>query len=482
MKNKYNINSQKVNIYTLFKNIPSFIYLLPVPIIQNIFYQPRGILEHITSYAFSIFIFLLFGGLSFANYLQQKYRPLDNSTYIEKGFPIHAQFKIPYNRLQSVIIQSSPITKLFSAVRIQLNTPATKAKKGDAVFYLSKHHAKQLLSEIYEDIGYISRFYKAHNWRIFFMSAIWSNPVSGILIIAPFIRNVGKVAGDNLRDELIESFDFSAYLIYIGLPPTTAIIAYFMLFFYVVNVFTNFIRNANFTCTSYQKGIMIKRGCIQRTHFLTNESKLNSITISQSLIMLPSKLFSVYIHTAGSGKTKGDKSLLIAAENRDNIKHLLSQFFANLNLHFDYLIKPSHKALKSYLRLPFIFLLVDSLFSIIIQSFNLYNDISFTFSVFSIPWLLFWCVFRIIAFHKSAVSFNGQYVFVRSYRKLTFNATLIPINKVQLCVMSTNIFQKIAKTCNIRIYIFGEKRTYVEIKHIEKGQAVLLLNQINKTI
>ncbi len=481
-KHKNRDNSQKVNIYTLFANIPIYIYLLPVPILQNLLFRPQGIWEHITSYSLSILLFALVGGLSAADYLTKKYCPFADCTYIQKGFPIRSRFCIPYNRLQSVIIQTSPLTRLFSAVKIQLNTPATKAKKGDAVFYLSREHAQKLISEIYDDIGYIARYYKAHNSRIFFMSAIWSNPVSGLLIIAPFIRNVGKIAGENLRDELIESFDLSAYLIYIGLPPTTAIIAYFLLFFYIVSVFSNFIRNSNFTCTSYQNGIVIKRGAIKRTLFLTNQSKLNSITISQSLIMLPSRLYSAYIHTVGSGKTKGDKSLLIAAEKKESVKHLLTQLFTNLDLHFNYMIRPVRRAVKSYLRLPFILLVCDIFISILIQSLNFYNGITFTFMIFSIPWLSVWCVFRIIAFYKTAVSFNGKYVYVRSYRKLTFTATIIPIKKVQLCVIRRNIFQKIAKTCNIRIYIYGEKRTYVEVKHIGNENVEKLLADINQAL
>lgn len=474
--------SAHVNIYTLFANIPIYIYLLPIPILQNILFRPQSLWEHITSYSLSLLVIAAALSFAVADYMTKRYNPTLNHTYIQKGFPVRARFLIPHQKLQSVILQKGPLTALFSAVRIQLNTPATRAKKGDAVFYLSKEKAEALIGEIYTDIGYITRLYKAHNTKIFFMSAIWSNPVSGLLIIAPFIRNLGKITGENLSTELFESFDFSAYLIYIGIPPTTAIITYFLLICYVVSVFADFIRHANFTCTSYQNGILIKRGVIKRTFFLTNCKKLNAVSISQSFAMLPLKLYSAYIHTVGSGKTKGDKSLIIAAEKKDNVKQLLCKLLDGLDLNFHDIIRPSKRALKSYLLLPFSLLTGDIVLSMIIQKINFLGGLTFTFMIFTIPILLTWCIFRVIAFNKTSLSFNGKFIYVRSYRRLTFTATLIPINKVQLCVERTTVFERISKTCNIRIYIFGEKRTYVEVKHLKANSVKDFMDRVTTAL
>lgn len=481
-KKQNELKSKKSNLYALFANIPIYIYLLPLPIAQNLLFRPHGFWEHITSYSLSLLLFVLAGGLSAASYLTKRYSPLSDYAYIQRGFPIRTRFFIPYNRLQSVIIQTSPLMNMFSAVKIQLNTPATKAKKGDAVFYLSKENAQQFVSEIYDDIGYISRHYKARNSKIFFMSAIWSNPVSGLLLISPFIRNAGKVVGDKLREELIQSFDLSAYLVYIGLPPTTAIIAYFLLFCYMVSVITDFVRNANFSCTSYQNGLLIKRGTVKKTLFMTNQGKLNSINVSQSLVMLPARLYSVYIHTVGAGKAKGDKSLLIAAEKKETVKHLIVNFFKGLDLSFPYTVRPVHRALKSYVRLPFLLLICDTALAIILQRLNLFGSLSFTFMLFSIPCLLVWSIFRIIAFYKTGISFNGKYVYVRSYRKLTFRATIIPVSKVQLCIVRRNPFQMFKHTCSVRVYIYGEKKRFVEVKHLNDADGEKLVNEINRII
>ncbi len=479
MKNKKLRHTHRTNILTFFARIPAFIYLLPIPILQNILFNPSGFWEHITSYVLSIIMFFAVGGAAAADYRTKRYRIFPERTYIRKGIFFRSRFNIPYDRLQSVIIQSSPFTALFSAVKVQLNTPATKAKKGDADFYLSKTNAKQLIGEIYDDIGFIRRHYRAGNAKIFFMAAIWSNPVSGLLIISPFINNTGKVVGEELQNQLIESFDLSKYLVYIGVPPTAAFIAYILIFCYAVSVCADFVRNANFTCTSYQNGLVIKRGIIKHTLFFTNRTKLNAITLNQSIFMMPFRLHSAYIYTVGSGKAKGDRSLLIAAEKKNSVKHLLSLLFEDLDLNFPFTIKPVRKALGAYLRLPVFLLTVEMALCLSLLKLNIFRSITAAFMFFSVPTLIVWCFFRANAFSKSALSLNDRYVYLRSYRRITLKSTIIPIGKIQLCVKRVNFFQSRTKTCNIKIYIYGEKRTFVEIKHLSESDADKFINCIN---
>ncbi len=474
--------SSRVNIYTLFAAIPTFIYLIPLTFIQNILFKPNSIWEQIASYSLNLLFITFVGGFSVCGYLTKRYTGGLDYTYIQKGFPIRSRFDIPHSRLQSVIMQKGPLSALFNAVKIQLNTPATKAKKGDAMFYLSSQKANRLIREIYDDIGQMLFYYKAQNIRIFFMAAIWSNPISGILLIAPFINNLGKISGEQLGTQLLESFDLSVYLMYIGLPPTTALITYFLLVCYAISVVADFIRNASYNCTSYQNGLLIRRGILKRTFFFTNCRKLNAISINQSLIMLPTKLYSAYIHTVGAGKTKGDKSLLIAAEKKDNVKQLLKGLLCNPDLNFTFMIHPVKKSLKSYLFVPFILLCSDIALSLYLQYENIIPNLTFNITVFTVPWILSWCVFRVIAHKKSAVSYNNSFIYIRGYKRLTFTSTLIPLNKAQLCLLRVNLFQKLGGTCNIRVYIFGEKRTYVEIKHISIKDGIKITNEINNKV
>lgn len=478
MKTKYYNNTLRVNICTLFANIPIYIYLIPVPILQNILFSPQKTAEYITSYILSLLIFVIVGGYAAANYLVKRYSLRQDGTYICTGFPFNIKTLIPYEKLHSVTIQSSPLTEIFSAVKIQLNTPAVRVKKSDVIFYLSKNKAQTLVSEIYSDIGAVVKQYRAKNLKIFFMASVWSNPVSGILIIAPFIRNFGKVMGEQLQIQFFESFDFSAYLMYIGLPPVTAFAAYFLLLCYFVSVAADFIRHSGFTCTSYKNGILIQRGIIKRTLFLTNKTKINSLTISQSLVMLPVHLYSAYIYTIGSGKAKGDKSLLVAAERKSVIKELLPYFLSDGDKDFSLTAKPVKKALKSYVMLPFVLLFLDAGLLIALQYIEFPTDLILTLMIFTVPFLAIWCVFRFIAFGKSSVSCNSEVLLVRSYLRWTFNSTIIPKNKIQLCVMHQNLFQRRLDTCNLRIYIYGESRSFVQVKHLSRVQAERVISEI----
>ncbi len=476
---KNNNNKDKINIYTIFANIPVFVYLLPFPILQNYFFDPQSFFEHIASSLLSLVVFITASILSAADYRTKRYSVHPEYTHINEGIFFQSKFCIPYSRLQSVIMRSSPLPMMFNAVKVQLNTAATKAKKGDAVLYLSRKNAKRLISEIYDDLGCMSAHYRASNIKIFFMAAIWSNPVSGFLILSPLVNNTGKIIGEQLRDDLIANFDFSRYFIYPGINPTAAFAAYFLLVCYSVSVITDFFRTANFTCTAYQNGIVIKRGVIKKTFFFTHPGKLNAVNLSQSIFMIPFSLFSAYIYTTGSGKAKGDRSLLIAARRKNNLKLLLKKILPDLDFNFYLTIKPIYRAFKTYLIFPSLLLILD------ISSYFLLLNMRFSihliqyYLIITIPIIFIIFVFRIKAFDNTAISINDKFVYVSTFRRVTLKSTLIPINKIQLCVKRRSFFQRCSNACNIRIYIYGEKRTFVEIKHLANHEAAMLIEKLN---
>ena len=477
-----NKSKDKINIYTLFANIPVFIYLLPFPILQNFLFNPRSFFEHITSSILSAIVFAAAIIISAADYRTKRYSVHPEYARIKEGIFFRSKFCIPYRRLQSVIIRHSPIPTLFNAVKVQLNTAATKAKKGDAVLYLSRKNAKRLINEIYDDAGYILKHYRAKNIKIFFMAAIWSNPVSGFLILSPLVSNTGKIIGEQLRDELINNFNLSRYLVYIGINPTAAFVTYVLLVCYSVSVLTDFIRTANFTCTAYQNGIVIKRGIIKNTFLFTHPTKINAVTLSQSIFMIPLSLYSAYIHTTGSGKAKGDRSLLLAAQRKNTLKNLLKDLLPNLNFDFHLTLKPVRRSFKTYIIFPLILLTADiSLYFALRETYLSKQTLQY-YLIFSIPIIAVLFLFRLKAFENSSISLNKQFLYVNFFRRVTLKSTLIPMSKIQLCVKRTSLFQRYSGTCNVRIYIYGEKRTFVEIKYLDSLETDKFIEQLNHSL
>ncbi len=474
--------THRVHIYTLLSSIPLYTYVLLITLLQNALFSPESLWEHITSYALSISLIGAAAAYSVMNYISQRYNSFNDCTFIQKGFPIKKRILIPYEKMQSVIMQRGPVSSLFSSVKVQLNTPATAAKKGDASFYLSKERARKLLEEIYSDIGSLVYSYKARNLKIFFMAAVWSNPVSGLLIVMPFINNIGKLLGEGLSDALMESFDLSAYLMYVGLPPVTAAVVYALAMCYGVSVAADFTRNASFSCCAYQNGIVIERGFAQKTFFLTNSKKLNAVTVSQSVLMAPFGLYSAYIHTSGAGKTKGDKSLLVAAERKDGLLAAMRGLLSGFRADCSYSVRPRSSALKSYLSVPFMLLTADIIVSGYLEYIGMPTEILFTAMLLGIPWTVLWCVFRMWAFYRTRVSFDGRYVLISGCKRFKLTQTVVPVGRVQLCVIRRNAFQKLRGTCTVRVYIYGEKRTYAQIKHIPAADARNITDNIYRAM
>ena len=191
--------------------------------------------------------------------------------------------------------------------------------------------------------------------------------------------------------------------------------------------------------------------------------------------MIPFGRYSAYIHTTGAGSTKSERSLLIAAEKKESVKSILLSLFPDMDLNFEFTVRPIGRAVWSYIMLPVVLIICDIVMIVVsIKSGLLFEKVLYLqLTLFPILTILLW--FDNKAFKTSSVSVNNRYVYVRSYKRVTLNSTLIPLNKIQLCVKRVNLFQKISHTCNLRIYIYGEKQTFVEIKQLNNEAANSLI-------
>lgn len=57
------------------------------------------------------------------------------------------------------------------------------------------------------------------------MSALWSNPMTGLLLLAPLIEKTGNILGKEFNSIVIKSVDFRTNLVSVGITPAAATIA-----------------------------------------------------------------------------------------------------------------------------------------------------------------------------------------------------------------------------------------------------------------
>lgn len=250
--------TNRVSVYTVFANIPTYIYTAAIPILQNYLFDPKGAMQIIISNALNIVLMAAALTLSAADYSRKKLRFTDDCISVSQGTLVRSFFKLPYDKIRSLTFTSSPMMKLFSAVKL------TAGPGRAGAFYISEDAAKSLAEEFSIGFGGICCREKVSNRKILRMSALSANPLAGLTVAVPLFGIIGRAFGSGARKELLHRLDFSRYFLYLGLSKGAAVIAWVMAVLYVIGAVTVFLKNACLEYEICEKGTIVRSGILIR--------------------------------------------------------------------------------------------------------------------------------------------------------------------------------------------------------------------------
>lgn len=466
--------------YTVLTYLSRFTYLLIIPLLQHLLFQPQNLAETIATAGVNILFVLLILFTAVGEYQGIVYRYNVKGIYLRRGWFIKRTSTVPAACIQSVSIQKNIFPALFGAVRVHIDTPGAIRNKSDISLVLSRRKTRHVIDRIFEEDD-VSILYKSSFLRILVMAATWSNSITGLLIFAPFINRVGTVLGEEFSAKLYEGINLGVYLAAIGLPPVAAYIAGILVFGYIVAYLVQVFRYGRFSVSRTGSRVIINRGLISRNTFITETEHINAVSARQSILMLLFRLKSVYIHTIGSGKAKGDKSLLIAAQSSKTIDRVLMTL-SGRTLNFQQgITPPKHKA-KSFLYLPAACILCVIPAAVLLSALGLYGEILILMLLFGVPVLFLWLGFRFLAYKKTALAYNGKAVMACGFKRMNLTQNAVPYEKVQYLVIKQSLFQKFSHSCHVTVYIYSDHRQGFTVKNLDYKEACDTVEEIEAYI
>ena len=458
-RGKKHYKHNHVHIYTFFKYISRFMFLLIIPLIQHILLQPQSLIGFIGTMGFNALCVILLVSITFA-LINRSTKILhyssDDEFSIRKGFIINRRAKIPYSAIDTVTIQRNFLPMLTGARILHMDTPATGTIKADVNLYLTNKKIKAILSKIYNSEA-ATTVYKSNNLRILLMAATWSNSFAGYLIFVPFINQVGDILGREFSEMLYSTMDVSIYFAAIGIPPAAATIASIALIGWAVSFTFQFFGHFSFKTWISDNYIQISRGFINKTIHITSKDRINVLQLRQNLLMIPLKLYGVFVYTISSGKTKGDKSMVAPAQQYNSAKATVKEILG-INTSEDNLVRPGRAELASYLLIPFFVMLGMIAAQVGLYLLNVQSEILHLLMVLTAIITVIWAVFMMIAHKRSFIASNDDCLIVGSYSGFTITKSYIPYEKIQTVVVRRSIFQRMSKDCTVKVYAYGERR------------------------
>lgn len=480
MKQKKLKNLRKQHPFAMLSKLTASALLLFVPVLQQILYRPQSVFEAIGSMGISALyaIAVISGAVIFYNTC--RYQSSSHNIYLERGVVIKRKFSVPFKNVSTITVERSVLAAMFGAARLSVDTPAGFGKTRDISLYISRSKVKYVIGQLFDRLE-TKYTYTASNFRMLLMSALWSNPMSGLLLLAPLIQKTGNTLGNEFNNAVIDSVDIRVNLISIGITPAAATIANILVLGWAVAIIFQFFRYARFSSKRVGDYIAISRGIGKKNERYTKASEVSALTINRTLSMAILHLKGAGIFSVGSGKDKGDKSLIALSANNKELNEAIDGLIG-FDTHYSRKIRPNKSRLFSYIIIPFVVtILVLALVSLLVFV-PILDDLYFTALVISLAPLVWWIAFRIFAFRHASLGYNESCAILCGYKKLSLKKYIIPYKHIQFIEIRQNIFQKISGYCNVRVYLYYEQRASYTVKHLKLSEAEVIVQEINSNI
>lgn len=479
-KNNNKLNYHRVHPYAIFITIRRFLFLFILPVVQQILFRPMNIFETISSMGLNILFVIMLFAFAISEYKDSMYHISEKFVSIKKGHYIKKEMDIPKDKLQMISIEKSITSKIFGASKVYIDTPGGSSKKVDIQITISNKKIDNFLSKIIPQ-NRLTRAYQCGSFRMLLMTASWANPVAGLLLLSPFIKEVGEILGEEFNELFYNTLNITYRLVTIGISPVTATVANILIIGWAFAMIVQTFRYGNFRVYKHNDMIMIKRGFIIKNTRIIFKNRITALTIRQTMIMKIFKLYSAYVKTIGSGKEKSDKSLLVACAKKKQMQSALDGLIY-INSQSKNEIRPPKKRLFSYICIP-IFLSIGVIGSLIILYIkNISRELTVLILLMTLIWSIWWIIFRIFAFKSSFLSCNDDVVIIGTFERFTLNINYIPYEKLQYIEVKQNPFQRNSKCCDVYFWLYSDRKEHIKIKYLDKMQANKLIHIIKQNI
>lgn len=471
---------RKQHPFAMVSKLTSSALLLLLPVIQQLLYRPQNIFETISSMGISAIYSIAVITLAVIFYNTCRYKNDGYGIYIERGVLAKRRFTIPFRNVSTITVERNIFAAIFGAARLSVDTPAGLGKKRDISLYMNRNKVTLLINRMFDGLE-TTFHYTSDNFRMVLMSALWSNPMTGLLLIAPLIQKIGNILGEEFNSIVFSSVDFRTDLISVGITPAAATIANILVLGWAVAMLFQFFRYARFSSKRIGDYIAITRGIGNKNERYTKVHEVSALTISRTLSMAMLKLRSAGIFAVGSGKDKGDKSLIAIAANDKELKAAINGI-VGIDTHCKRELRPDKSRFLSYILIPLIVTAGVVLVVSLLIFVPILDDLYFTAILISLAPLVWWIAFRIYAFRNSSIGYNKTCAILCGYKKLSLVTYVIPYEHIQFIEIRQSIFQKYSGYCNVRAYLYYEQRASHTVKHLRLADAKEIVRQIEKRI
>lgn len=454
------MKSRRTHPYTIIETMSKFLFVLILPLVQQILYLYTDFFTMASTVTIDLSILFLILSYCFFKYNTKKYICCSKYISIEEGVLSKSYIEILTKNIASLTLKYKVFPSLFGSNKLIINTLHSR-KKSKIELNLSR---KKLLNII--DILIPKRkakyVYKAPLNKIILMAASWSNPVKGIIIIAPFINKLGKILGQEISDKLYHTVDIGVNIIAKIVPPVFAGLTYILLICFLIAMLFIIFQYSNLRVIRTDDSIIISKGLINSSQKILAIDSINTISIRQTILMKILRLYSAYINVASSDKD--EQNLLIAPSTLKILYYNLRKLIkADVRVRADRNSRPPKKAIKGFVLPPLLSIIAAIIIYLLLPKGQLLTLLTIFLELIFISWF----IIRVEGYRNTYACIQDDKIFISGYTRLTLYSNIIPKEKIQYIKVSRNPLQRFSGLATIRIYIKSDKKEVYKAKQLK---------------
>lgn len=464
----------KPHIFTFYHIFSKGFFLLTFPFLQQIFLHPESIWQQINYTIFNILFIATLITVICLEYKEISYTQSQRKITLGKGLFHHSLTLLPTSEVTAISINRNIILWLARCCRVYMSS-STCCRSRKTELFVTNSSAKRIV-DFSTDKTTQHIIYKSKIIYPVLMSLTQSNFLTGSFALAVIFRRLGDVLGEELAKNVIESLNFLPYILATGLPPAFSYVGGFIFAGFLFGLITQIFNNIKFTSFCNNEFIFVYKGLYRKNILAVRKKFLNGIMIKQTLLMCIAKIYTVSLIYIG---IKGDKNsgVYVPIARKCKLKKFIEPILPVDSYHTE--IKPSKKAIKSYLYTPLVYLgITIFLCAVLYKNFYISFVVRFIAVVLT-PFGFLWLWFRVLAYRHSGVSFSDKTIKLCYFNHLNLMTAIVNRSAVTKVVITRSIIQQPFNKCHIIFYICDKKQLTIKIKHLKYTNALKIIALYN---
>lgn len=431
-----------------------------VSVIDSIYkFIPLLIIPHFLS----LTLFFAVLTLSFLNFKRTLLVLEKDEVVLIRGIIRQEKITIKKEKICTISFKKPWYYRPFKMAYLKMDTIAGSPKTEDIKIALNEKSAEEIIS-LFEKTP--ATQYSPKLSYIMVLCAVLSNSFAGMAIVSTAISQSGNILGKTIEKELFGTLTTLSQTLSFGIPPAAAVIAYAIVFGYLIAFFINVLRYRHFTLSRNSQTIMVKGGALTHRAYSFKVKQINFLTLRQSIATKLLRFYSVFVNCSGFGKKSQDLSALAPAVKKRDLEKTLKMITPELTPE-KVTLKPHFFSILKFVSTPLYPLIAIPLLSYaLIKLYPVFSDfigfVAVTGMIVS-GWFL---IVRILDFLTSGIGYNDKNITLKYSKGFSLLTVVIPRKKINRVIIRQSIFQRTDNICDVFIYTRAEDKIKHHVKNV----------------